>query len=132
MGSLTVFSNRRTMTKMLLNLLIIISSQEVHLILLWVVIISELKRKVKRLKGRRTDAQSKIIRSKSQEAVKVKYTYNFSSLDIFNTDSNLYCKYSEQEYFSKLNIEKDYFEYEQKSKKYWKDTLEANDTVLKS
>ena len=103
MGSLTVFSNRRTMTKMLLNLIIIIGSEDVHLILLWVVIIYELKRKVKRLKGRRTAAQSKIIRSKSQEAVKVKYTYNFSSLDNFNTDSNLSCKYSEQEYFSKLN-----------------------------
>ena len=47
--------------------------------------------------------------SKSQEAVKVKYTYNFIFLDIVNTDSNLYCKYSEQKYFSKLNIEKDYF-----------------------
>ena len=53
-------------------------------------------------------------------------------MDIVNTDSNLYCKYSEQEYFIKLNIEKDYFEYEQKSKNYWKDTLKANDTVLNS
>ena len=81
------------------------------------VIISELKRNVKRLKGRRTASQSKIFVSKSQEAVKVKYTYNFNSLDIVNTDSNLYCKYSEKEYFIKLNIEKDSLEYEQKSKK---------------
>ena len=112
------------------------------LIPLWVVIIFELKRKVKPLKGRKTAAQSEMFLSKSQEAVKVKYTYNFNSLDVVNTDSNLYCKYSEQEYFSKLNI--DYFEYEQnsvtvsvkgrlkKSKKYWKDTLKANYTVLET
>ena len=42
-------------------------------------------------------------------------TYNFNYLGIVNSDFNLYCKYSEQEYFSKLNIEKDYFEYEQNS-----------------
>ena len=35
-----------------------------------------------------------------QEDVKVKYTCNFNSLGIVNTntDSNLYCKYSKQEY----------------------------------
>ena len=59
---------------------------------------------------------------------------------VVNTDSNLYCIYSEQEYFSKLNIEKYYFECEQYSStvcvkgrlKYWKDTLKANDTVLET
>ena len=62
-----------------------------------------------------TAAQREILLNKSQEAVKVKYTYNFNSLGIVNTntDSNLYCKYSKQEYLVKLNIEKDYFEYEQ-------------------
>ena len=91
-----------------------------------------------------TSTQSETFLSKSQEAVKVKYSYNFNSLDIVNTDSNLYCKFSEQEYFSNLNIEKDFFEYEQnsatvsvkgrlkKSKKYWKDTLKANDTILET
>ena len=60
-------------------------------------------------------AERENLLSKRKEAVKVKYSYNFSSLDIVNTDSNLYCKYSVQEYFSKLNIEKDYFEYEKNS-----------------
>ena len=59
-----------------------------------------------------TAAQRENLLSKCQEAVKVKNSYNFSYLDIVNTDSNLYCKYSEKKYFSKLNIEKDYFEYE--------------------
>ena len=47
--------------------------------------------------------------------LELSYLSYFNSLHIANTDSNLYCKYSERECFSKLNIEKYYFEYEPNS-----------------